>query len=77
MTGVRRVLFRSFYKTLGLTEKNNTTEDMIFTLEIVSCLGACGLAPAITVNDQVYGKMTPEKVKELIEKLRGEANEIE
>ena len=48
---------------------------MLFTVETVSCLGACGLAPAITVNDQVYGKMTPDKIKDLIEELRREANE--
>ena len=36
----------------------------------VSCLGACGLAPAVMVNDEVHPKMTPEKMSELIAKLR-------
>ncbi len=63
------------YKLLGLSAKKHTTADMLFTVETVSCLGACGLAPAITVNDQVYGKMTPDKIKDLIEELRREANE--
>ena len=48
-----------------------TTDDMLFTLETVSCLGACGLAPVLTVNDKVYPKMTPDTAAELIQELRG------
>ena len=43
-----------------------TTDDMLFTVETVSCLGACGLAPTLTVNDEVHPKMTPEKAVELL-----------
>ena len=42
----------------------------LFTVEIVSCLGACGLAPVVVVNDEVYSKMTPEKIQALIAELR-------
>ena len=59
-------------KELGLSHKKHTTDDMLFTVDTVSCLGACGLAPTLMVNDDVYPKMTPEKVIELIERLRGE-----
>ena len=45
--------------------------DMLFTLETVSCLGACGLAPVLTVNDKVYPGMTPDAAAELIHELRG------
>ena len=45
---------------------------MLFTVETVSCLGACGLAPVLTVNDEVYPSMSPEKATELIKKLREE-----
>jgi NADH-quinone oxidoreductase subunit E len=45
-----------------------TTPDLRFTLETVNCLGACALAPVVTVNDRVYGQMTPGRVAELIEK---------
>lgn len=45
-----------------------TTEDLRFTLETVNCLGACALAPVVTVNDRVYGQMTPGRVEELLEK---------
>ncbi len=62
----------AFMKELGLTEKKHTTEDMLFTVETVSCLGACGLAPACTVNDEVHPKMSPEKAVELIHELKGE-----
>ena len=59
-------------KELGLSNKKHTTDDMLFTVETVSCLGACGLAPTLTVNDEVHPKMTPEKAVELLNKLRGE-----
>ena len=60
------------YKELGLNKDKHTTDDQLFTVETVSCLGACGLAPAVMINDEVYGKMTPEKMSELIKKLREE-----
>lgn len=55
---------------LHLTGKKNTTDDMMFTVETVSCLGACGLAPVVTVNDKVHPAMTPEKAKELLKTLK-------
>jgi NADH-quinone oxidoreductase subunit E len=44
---------------------------MMFTVETVSCLGACGLAPTMMVNEEVHPRMTPEKAEELIDELRG------
>ena len=58
-------------KELGLSKKKHTTDDMLFTVETVSCLGACGLAPTMMVNEQVHPSMTPEKALALIEELRG------
>ena len=55
---------------LGLTDGKHTTDDMMFTIEIVSCLGACGLAPVMTVNDKVHPKMTPDKAVEIIDELK-------
>ena len=66
------LILEGLYKELGLSKKKHTTDDMMFTLETVSCLGACGLAPVLTVNDEVYPAMTLEKVRELIAELRGE-----
>jgi NADH-quinone oxidoreductase subunit E len=60
-------------KELGLSESKVTTDDLLFTVETVSCLGACGLAPVLTVNDKVHAAMTPDKASELLAKLK-EAN---
>ncbi|HMA59033.1 MAG TPA: NADH-quinone oxidoreductase subunit NuoE [Halanaerobiales bacterium] len=43
-----------------------TTDDLTFTLETVACIGACGLAPVIMVNDDTYGRMKPGKVSEVL-----------
>lgn len=56
---------------LGLSATKVTTDDLMFTVETVSCFGACGFGPVITVNDVVYPTMTPEKASELLVKLRG------
>ncbi len=59
-------------KTLGLSEEKKTTDDLNFTVETVSCLGACGLAPVLTVNGVVHPAMTPEKALDLLEDLKAE-----
>ncbi len=59
-------------RELGLSGQKHTTDDQLFTLETVSCLGACGLAPVLTINDKVYPAMTPDAAAALIEQLRGE-----
>lgn len=59
-------------KELSLTKEKQTTDDLLFTVETVSCLGACGLAPVITINDKVYGSMTPEKTVKVLNQLREE-----
>lgn len=55
---------------LGLSEKKTTTDDLMFTVETVSCLGACGLAPVLTVNDVVHPEMNPDKAAALFKELR-------
>lgn len=57
-------------KELGLSKENKTTKDMMFTLETVACLGACGLAPVVVINDKVHGLMTPESTLALLEEIR-------
>lgn len=54
---------------LNLKDNQNTTSDMLFTLETVSCLGACGLAPAMVIDDEVYGQVTPEKINTLLDEM--------
>lgn len=56
-------------KRLGMDEERKTTSDMLFTLETVSCLGACGLAPVMVINDEVHGQMTADKAVALVEEI--------
>ncbi|HQH49837.1 MAG TPA: NADH-quinone oxidoreductase subunit NuoE [Candidatus Cloacimonadota bacterium] len=57
-------------KTLLDTEVGETTKDGCFTLELCACLGVCGNAPVMMINNDVYGDLTEEKVEEIIEKVR-------
>ena len=54
-------------KAIGV-EPGETTEDGNFTFEIVSCMGLCGVAPAIMINDDVYGNLTPEAIPAILGK---------
>ena len=64
-------VLEALWKELGLNKKKHTTDDMLFTVETVACLGACGLAPTMMVNEQVHPSMTTENALALIEELRG------
>jgi len=54
-------------KAVGIKD-GETTEDLRYTFESVACLGACGLAPVMMVNDETHGRLTPDMVKGLLEK---------
>jgi len=56
-------------EALGI-DVGQTTEDGKFTLEAVSCLGLCGVGPAMTVDDVVYGRLTPERVSDIVNGYR-------
>ncbi len=56
-------------------ENGETTPDGEFTLEPLRCIGACGLAPVMTVNDEVYANLTVKQVEELLDKHRGDSND--
>ncbi|HWH68279.1 MAG TPA: NAD(P)H-dependent oxidoreductase subunit E [Candidatus Sulfotelmatobacter sp.] len=62
-------ILRAIQKRLSLDDKRKTTPDMLFTVETVACLGACGLAPVVVIDDQVHGQMTPESAVKLIEEV--------
>lgn len=53
-------------------EPNQTTRDGLFSMEVVACIGACGLAPVISINGEFYGGVVPEKVKEILDTYRKE-----
>ncbi len=54
---------------LKLKPGKDTTEDGLFTLECVSCLGACGLAPVMVMDETVHGQITPAKAVEIIDEV--------
>ena len=58
-------------------EEGETSDDGMFSLETVACIGACGMAPNIVVNDRTYGRLTEEKVTEIINSLRSASGEEE
>lgn len=68
-------IYDAIRENLQLQGKQKTSADGLFTLETVACLGACGLAPVVTINDEVHAKMTPEKIIELLDQLRKEDGE--
>lgn len=63
-------IYDAIHEYLGLTGKRKTSDDGLFTLETVACLGACGLAPVMTVDGEVHAKMTPEAALALLEEFR-------
>jgi NADH-quinone oxidoreductase subunit E len=63
---------------LALPAGKETTEDLQFTVETVSCLGACGLAPVVTINgEEVHGQMTPEGVLKVLAKFLPDTAAVE
>ena len=55
---------------LGLDSKKTTSDDMLFTLEAVACIGCCSLAPVMMVNKDIYGHLTKDKTLEALNKYR-------
>lgn len=68
--GAGRVI-DSLRKELRLKNGENTTKDRLFTLETVNCVGACSIAPVVTVGDKVYGKQTPDKMLKNLQLYKG------
>ena len=65
-------IYNAIREYLELEDKQKTSADSLFTLETVACLGACGLAPVMTVDGEVHAKMSPTSALELLEKIRKE-----
>jgi len=58
-------------KSLGI-KAGNTTKDGLFSIEVVACIGACGLAPVVNINGNFHAKLTGEKIKDIIENYRNQ-----
>ena len=70
--GAQQVIDK-FSELLGI-KPGQTTEDGLFTLDALRCLGACGIAPAVSVNGKVYPKVAVNQVQSIIDELKGAAN---
>ncbi len=68
-------IYTKLCEYLGLHGKHKTSADGLFTLETVACLGACGLAPVMTIDGEVHSKMTPEAAVALLEEIRAKEAE--
>jgi NADH-quinone oxidoreductase subunit E len=65
-------IIKALQKELKLTSKVHTTDDMLFTLDAVACLGVCGLAPVMLINEDIYGSLTVEKAVQIVQRVREE-----
>ncbi len=63
-------ILNALRKELGLSEDKKTTDDYLFTVETVSCLGACSSAPAVMVNEEIYPTMNPDSAIALLNQLK-------
>jgi len=63
----------AMHKELQLSATKDTTDDMFFTVGTVSCIGACGLAPALVIDDKTYGNVTPDEVVGILREMRANA----
>ena len=61
-------IYDAIYDYLGLSGKKKTSADGLFTLETVACLGACGLAPVLTINGEVYGRLVAKDMAGILAK---------
>ncbi|MGL6225329.1 MAG: NAD(P)H-dependent oxidoreductase subunit E [Thermoguttaceae bacterium] len=68
-------ILHALYERLQLNDENRTTKDMLFTVELVSCLGACGLAPVMIVDETVHGQVTPEQAMKIVDQILEEEKE--
>jgi len=66
-------VLEALQRELGI-KPGETTRDGLFSIEVVACIGACGLAPVIAVNGEFYAQMNPEKVKVIIDSYRRKAD---
>jgi len=62
-------VLKTVKEQLGLKENEETTPDLLFTVETVACIGACALAPAMMIDEEVFGMLNEERTREIIEGL--------
>jgi len=57
-------------------KEGETTEDNLFTLNNVACLGCCSLSPVMMINDETYGKLTPEKARKIVREMKEKEQKV-
>ena len=70
------LILQAVERELGITE-GETTSDLEYSLETVACIGACALAPAMVINQNTFGKMTPNKIVEILNRKEKKGHEID
>ena len=60
-------VLQAIYDATGLSESKPTSDDGLFTIDALRCIGACGIAPAVTINGTVYPKMSVDQVPKIVE----------
>jgi NADH:ubiquinone oxidoreductase subunit E len=68
-------LVNAIKRELKLAEDEDTTEDRMYTLEKLACLGTCSMAPVVVINKKMLGKMTPDRVTKEVKGLKKAAHE--
>lgn len=69
-----QMIEQAIEEELGIHD-GETTQDGLFTLKAVACLGCCSLSPVMMINDETYGTLTPEKTKKILRELKARALE--
>lgn len=68
-------LLETLKREVGV-EPGKTTRDGLFSIEVVACIGACGLAPVISINGEFHARVTPEEIPVLLDSCRKKAQEV-
>lgn len=70
VNGSKKIM-KTINEYLGISD-GETTEDGLFSLKCVACLGCCSLSPVMMINDKTYGSLTPDKTREILRQLKEE-----
>ena len=69
-----KLILKAIHDKLGISD-GETSEDGLFSLKTVACLGCCSLSPAMMINGETYGALTPEKVSVILEEIRSKGGD--
>lgn len=70
------IIEKTIFEELGIRD-GETTADGLFTLKTVACLGCCSLSPVMMINEETYGSLTAQKVRDILNELKASAAEVD